>query len=271
MTSTDSDIAVTPPERPPPEQAGSLLGDIGNLFLAPGRLFADLPRWNRSGSALLVLMLLHVAYACALISTGVPDYEIGLAAQKAINRVPEPSPADDNADDINRKVTALEKGVTFNKLLTRILMIVGGPVSVLLRAAVVASLLFVIVALSGGAKPDFQLLAAIAVFAAYVEVPRMLVRLVLIAQLHALRVETSAAAFLDLHAGLLPYLVLRRLDPFVFWYWGLICLGVWKTGQLSGRSALITVAVLALLAAVVTAATVDLGDLADLEKLLEPK
>src|SRR5262249_46954153 len=117
MTSTDSGTAVTPPERSSTNQPGSLLGDIANLYLAPGRLFADLPRWNRSASALVVLMLLHVVFACALISTGVPDYEIGLAAQKEINRVPEPNPADDNADEINRQVTALEKGATFNKLL----------------------------------------------------------------------------------------------------------------------------------------------------------
>src|SRR5207253_1740522 len=120
MTSTDSGIAVTPPERSPADQPGSLLGDIGNLLLAPGRLLA------------------------------------------------------------------------------RVMLIVGGPLSVLFGVAVIASLLFVIVALRGGAKADFQLLAAVAVFAAYVEVPRMLVRLVLIAQLQTLRVETSAAALLDL-------------------------------------------------------------------------
>jgi hypothetical protein len=269
MASTDNDIAVTPPERPPAEQPGSLLGDIGNLFLAPGRLFADLPRWNRSALALLVLMFLHVVYACAVLSTGVPDYEIGVASQKAINRVPEPNPVDNNADEINRQVTALEKEAAFNQLLTRVRWVAGGPVHVLFSVALVASLLFVVVALRGGAKPDFQLLAAVAVFAAYVEVPRMLVRLVLIAQLQALRVETSAAALIDLRAGLVPFLLLRRLDPFEFWYWGLVCLGVWKTGQLSGRAALVTVALLALLAAALTAVTVDLNDLAEIQWKLE--
>jgi hypothetical protein len=264
MTSTDSDLAVPPLERPLTHLPGSLLGDIGNLFLAPGRLFADLPRCNRSAAALLVLMILHVVYACAVISTGVPDYEIDLGTQKAINLVPEPNPADDNADQIAAKVTALEKLGVFNKLLTRVLMVAGSPVSALLSVAVVASLLFVIVALRGGAKPDFRLLTAVAVFAAYVEVPRMLVRLVLIAQLQALRVETSAAALFDLRTGLLPFVLLRRLDPFVFWYWGLVGLGLWKTGQLSGRAALLAVVVLALLAAVLTAATLDLGDLAEI-------
>src|SRR5262249_17009180 len=125
-----------------------------------------------------------------------------------------------------------------------------------------ASLFFVIVALGGGAKPDFRLLAAVAVFAAYVEVPRLLVRLVLISQLQALRVETSAAAFFDLHAGLVPYLLLRRLDPCDFWYWGLVFLGVWKTGQISCRTAFLAVVVLALLAGALTAAAGDLPDLA---------
>jgi hypothetical protein len=264
MTSTDSDIAVPPLERPLTPSPGSLLGDIGNLFLAPGRLFADLPRCNRSASALLVLMILHAVFACAVLSTGVPDYQIDADTQKAINRVPEPNPVDDNADEIAGKITVLEKGAVFNKLLTRVVMVAGRPVWVLFSVAVVASLLFVVVAMGGGGKPDFRLLAAVAVFAAYVEVPRMLVRLVLIAQLQVLRVETSAAALFDLRTGLVPFLVLRRLDPFDFWYWGLVGLGLWKTGQLSGRGALLAAVVLALLAAVLTAAAFDLGDLAEI-------
>jgi hypothetical protein len=269
MTSTDSDNPVTPLERPSPHQPGSLLGDIANLFLAPGRLFADLPRWNRSASALLLLMFFHGAYACGVLSTGVPDYEIDAATQKDISRVPEPNPADENANEIAGKITALEKGATFNKMLTRVLKVAGGPVIVLLQVAVVASLLYVLVALRGGAKPDFRLLAAVVVFAAYVEVPGLLVRLALIAQLQTLRVETSAAALFDLHRGLVPFLLLRRLDPFVFWYWGLVALGAWKTGQLPAPSAVLAVVVLALLAAALTAVAVDLGDLAEINLALE--
>src|SRR5262249_37758529 len=164
-------------------------------------------RCNRSASALLVLMILHAVFAGAVLSTGVPDYQIDADTQKAINRVPEPNPVDDNADEIARKITALEKGAVFNKLLTRVVMVAGRPVWVLFSVAVVASLLFVVVAMGGGGKPDFRLLAAVAVFAAYVEVPRMLLRLALIAQLQALRVETSAAALFDLRTGLVPFLV----------------------------------------------------------------
>src|SRR5262245_5849934 len=98
MTSTDSDLAVPPLERPPSPSPGSLLGDIATLSLPPGRPFADLPRSTRAASALLVLMVLHAVYACAALSTGVPDYEIDAATQKAINRAPEPNPADDNTD-----------------------------------------------------------------------------------------------------------------------------------------------------------------------------
>ena len=90
----------------------------------------------------------------------------------------------------------------------------------------------------------------------------LLLRLFLISQLQVGRVETSAAAFVSApHVSLGLYLLLRRLDPFDVWYWALVGLGVWKTGQLSPRAALLTVVVLALLVAVLQAG-LDIPELA---------
>src|SRR5207247_980626 len=105
-------------------------------------------------------------------------------------------------------------------------------------------------------------LAGVAVFAAFVDVPKMLVRILLISQLQVSRVETSAAAFAaGPDVSLALYILLRRLDPFDIWYWFLIGLGLWKTGQLSGRASVVMACVLAVLAAVVQSAA-DFQELA---------
>src|SRR5262249_36260404 len=147
---------------------------------------------------------------------------------------------DENSAERARIVETLEKAAVFNKLFARIVLFVGAPLRLLLGVGVVASLLFLAVALWGSAHADFRQLGAIAVFASFVELPRLLVRLFLIVRLQALRVETSAAAFLpSTRAGLGAFLLLRRLDPFEAWYWVLVGLGLWKTGQMSGRRALV--------------------------------
>jgi hypothetical protein len=119
-----------------------------------------------------------------------------------------------------------------------------------LRVGMLSAFLFLIVALRGG-KPNFQVLLGVTTFASYVEVPRLIMQLVLTAQLHVSRVETSAAAFYSrAEVGLGNYLLLRRLDPFEVWYYVLVGLGLYHTGQLNRRWAIATVCVLALFAAV---------------------
>jgi hypothetical protein len=157
----------------------------------------------------------------------------------------------------------VEKGAIFQKQLTRVLLLAGGPLSLCLSVCVLSGSLFLVVALRGG-KPNYQVLLGVTTFAAYVEVPRLLMRLLLIGQLHVSRVETSAAAFVSRpEVGLFPYLVLRRVDPFEVWYYLLIGLGVYHAGQLRARSAAVVVGVLAFLAAILHM----IGDLQNLAEM----
>jgi hypothetical protein len=255
-------IANGPASSAPAElRPGNLFRDIARLYVHPAALFAALPRCNRSVAALLLLMAIHLLYAVALVSTGVPDYETDLATQKEISRTEAQLRGDENSEERTRTLDALDKGAVFTKLLTRVLLIAGGPVQLLAGVGVLAGILFVAGALWSGTKPDFQLLSAVAVFAAYAEVPKLLLRLLLISQLQVARVETSAAAFVaapQVSLGL--YLFLRRLDPFDLWYWALVALGLWKTGQFRSRLAVTLVAVLALLAGLAQ----SLGDVGEL-------
>jgi hypothetical protein len=229
---------------------GGLLADLVRLFVSPGALFAHLPRCNRSGGALLVLVLANLLYAALLLSTGWPDYEIAAQAQKDISRTDEQLKGDENSEERTRAVEALEKKAEFDKLFRRVLLIVGKPLWLLLGIATVASALFLAVALGGAAKADFRQLWGIVVFASCVELLRLPLVLFLVMRLRAVRVETSLAALLTGPArgpaGFLQMLLLRRFDPFEVWFWALVGLGLWKTGQMTGRRAVVVTVLLAL-------------------------
>jgi hypothetical protein len=253
------------------ERTGGLLTDMVRLFSNPGVLFANLPLVNRAGGALLVLMLAHVAAAALILSTGVPDYEISARAEKESTRAAEQLKGDDNSEELARVLDNLDKKAVFDKLFARVKWLVGGPVGLLLGIAVVTSLLFLAVALGGAAKADFRLLWGLVVFASLVELPRLLVRVILVAGVHATRVETSLAAFLPgPRAGLGAFLLLRRFDPFEAWYWVLVGLGLWKSGQMSGRRALVVTLVLALLTTLVLGC-LDVGNFAEYRAPVKPE
>jgi hypothetical protein len=226
-------------------------------------LFRELPRANRVASALLLLMALHALYGVGLISTGVLDYEIDAHSQKEISQVRQHPPGKEDAAKFTTALDAVGKGAIFQKQLMRVLLVAGGPIWLCLSVCVLSGCLFLVVALRGG-KPNYQVLLSVTTFAAYVEVPRLLMRLLLIAQLHVSRVETSAAAFVSRpEVGLAPYLLLRRLDPFEVWYYLLVGLGVYHVGQLKPRSAAVVACVLAFLAAILNM----VGDLQNLAEM----
>src|SRR5262249_31587539 len=109
----------------------------------------------------------------------------------------------------------------------------------------IAGFLFVAVALSGG-KPKMALLTGIVAFASLVQIPQDAVKLYLTSRTQHSRVETSAAAFPGSLGGkdgvsLADYILLRRLNPFDFWFWWLVYLGARKGARMSFRGAAISV------------------------------
>jgi hypothetical protein len=242
-------VSPAPVDAPSHATPGNLARDIFALFVRPASLFRELPRTNRVAGALLLLMSVHALYGLGLISTGVLDYEIDVDTQGEISRIRQHPPAKESAEKFTAALDAVEKGAIFKKQLTRVLVLAGGPLQVCVDACVLAGCLFLIVALRGG-KPNFRVLLGVTTFAAFVEVPRLLMRLFLTTQLQVSRVETSAAVFASRpEVGLGPYLLLRRLDPFEVWYYLLVGFGVVFAGQLKPRAAAVAVFVLALLAA----------------------
>jgi hypothetical protein len=243
-------LTSAPLEEATSKQTGSLAQDIFAVFFRPTTLFRELPRTNRVASALILLMVLYALYGLGLYATGVLNYEIDVQTQTQISGLRQHPPAKDDAAKFTAALETIEKGSVFQKELSRVLLLAGGPVQLCLSVGVLSALLFLVVALRGS-KPNFQVLLGVTTFASYVEVPRLLMQLVLTAQLHVSRVETSAAAFFSrADVGLGNYLLLRRLDPFEVWYYVLVGLGLYHTGQLKRRWAIVTACLLALLAAV---------------------
>src|SRR5262245_28531413 len=111
-TSVGSEQAL---ERPAPQPAapGSLAADLFGLYVRPSVLFARLPRWNRSASALLLLLLLHALFGLALVATGVLDYEIDVRTQRVLGRQADLPPTDAAADELNRTLDGIDKGAVF--------------------------------------------------------------------------------------------------------------------------------------------------------------
>ncbi|MFL5242573.1 MAG: YIP1 family protein [Gemmataceae bacterium] len=251
---TETEPAGTP-------MSGSLAGDILSLYVRPSVLFAELPRCNRAMGAFLILLACILLYGYAVISTGVLDYEIDRQTQKEISQIRQHSETEEGNEKMANLVDSAEKGGIFRQKMARVSLMVGGPLYLLISLSLLSGVLFMAIALRGG-KPNYQLLFGISVFAALVEIPSMMVRVLLISQLHISRVETSAAAFInDPAAGLGAYLVLRRLDPFAVWFYVLVGMGLYYSGQMSRRGALIATCLVAVLAALIHGAT-DIPELA---------
>ena len=227
----------------------TLASDLVALYVRPGSLFERLHRQNRSGAVLMLLILTHIVYGLAVVSTGVLDYDVAWRAEQQISQYVLRQEGADDEDVVTETVESFEKGAIFNQLVGRILLVIQGPIGLLLGIGILSGVLFVIVALFGS-KADLQLLTGIVVFSACVDVPRLLLRLLLISQLQVMRVETSLAALAaSPEVGLPVYVALRRLDPFVLWFWMLVGTGLWRARLLSGRASAVIVCILAVLAA----------------------
>jgi hypothetical protein len=241
--------------------------DLARLFLCPGALFARLPQHNPYPSALLLLVLLHVLFGSAVLSTGLVDYDIDRRARHDFARVAHHLEVDLPDQWADSSLKAVQQRAGFEKLLARLGWLLGGPLCLGAGVAFTAAFLFVVVAL-GGRKPDLPLLAGVITFASFAEAARLLVVLFLVWQRQTLRVDLSAAVCAGgQDVGLPAYLLLRCLDPFALWYWALLGIGLWKTGQADGITACRAVLVLAALT-VLGHVVLDLFTLTDLGRWL---
>lgn len=227
-----------------PDGPRGLWEDFLYLAWCPSALFARLPIQNRFASAMLVIMLLHVLGALAIVGTGVYDYEIEVATERQIAQA-RVTYEGEEGQQLESALQSLEKGAIFAKSLQRVLLVCDGPLRLTVTVTVFTAILFVFAAVASG-KPNPPLLSGVVAYAWAVELARLALRVCLIARLGVSRVETSAAALLQPDpSNFLRYLLLRRLDPFDLWFWILIAMGLYHSGQMSKRAAWTSVVLLA--------------------------
>lgn len=269
MSSNEQVLAMSSPPTVAPARPQNLLDDIAAVFVSPGPLFDEITVRNRGARALIVLVALQFCYAWAVMKTGIIDYEIDVATQAEVSRMMRDQGRSENEQQLNAQIDGVEKWSGFKKMLKKLDVLFGTPAQTIVKVNLIAGVFFAAIALSGG-KPKFDQLASVAIYASFVELPRMLLKLYLITTVDRLRVETSVAALFSAGEGidLWSYLLLRRLDPFDIWFWALVGYGVWKIGQAKPRLAASVTVMLAIIYSG-SAIGVDIVDYAEMPQRQE--
>jgi hypothetical protein len=249
-----------------PAPGANVLHDIALTFVDPTRVFFNLPRVNRSTTALVIMLAVQALLGWMLVATGVYAYEVKRAAARAAMAHIKAHEGDDDPNVAIEAADAIEKGSEFQVTVYRLTALAGRPLWTLCVVGLVGGFLFVAVALSGG-KPKMPLLTGIVIFASLVQIPHAAVKLYLTGVTKHTRVETSAAAFpKELGpngASLSEYIMLRRLNPFDVWFWALVWLGARKAARMTVRGSTITVGLM-VLCDVVFQSGLDYAELANM-------
>ncbi len=222
--------------------------DIPVALLAPRRVFArveDVAVWRWP---LLILLATVTLIGYATVQTGLIDRQIDARVRDRLAQI------DSEQHDV-LELSALHdmyeqerKKGEFEKLLARIQVIVAEPAKALACILLIAALLYGVVALTGR-KPEWHTLLTVCVFAAFIDVLRLLMTLGLRLRYGTLEADTSLALlarFLAETDGADPMTVaalsglLSALDPFRVWFWLAVIVGLSATTQLRGWRAWLT-------------------------------
>ncbi len=224
------------------------LRDIPLVLVTPRRVFArveDVPAW---GWPLLTLLVLVTVIGYAKVQTGLIDREVDRAVQDRIAELDRAQRDIVERSKLREQYEQVRKQGEFEKLLTRMRVIVAEPGSALATALLVAAVLYGATALTGR-KPEWHTLLTICVLAGFIDALRLLVGLALMLQYRSLEVDTSLALLVrllvpaeDVSPRTLAAAsgLLTALDPFRIWYWLVAIVGLSVTSQLPGWRAWLT-------------------------------
>ena len=231
--------------------------DIPLALLAPGKLFARVEDVATYKWSLLILLTAVTLIGYATVQTGLISREVDRRVGQRIARI-ESQQRDIVERSALRKMYEKEyKKGAFEQLLARIQVIVAEPAKALAAVLLVAAGLYGVVALTGK-KPEWHTLLCICVYAGFIDLLRLLVRLGLMLHFRTLEVDTSLSLLAPLLAGsegvdpkALAALAggLSALDPFRLWFWLVVIVGLKATAQLRGWRAWVTCTICWLVAA----------------------
>jgi hypothetical protein len=214
------------------------------LVLArPGKLFARVEDAPFYGWALVAILVLVSLLGFLEVRTGLIDRSIDQRTEEALATLENNQGHLVDRIELRDRMEVIRKGGEFNKMLARLGVVVFTPARFLVSWLLIASLLYVMVAMTGR-KPEYHTLLAICVFAGMVEFLGCIVRLGMVVAYRTTFVDTSLAMLAPVG---MPT-PLAGIDPFSIWFWVLVGIGLTVTRQLSRRVAIGSCLTMALLA-----------------------
>jgi hypothetical protein len=216
--------------------------DIPLALFAPRRVFYRVEDVGAYGWPLVALLAFVTLIGYAMIQTGLIDRAVDQRVRERIATIEREQHDVVDRASLREMYAEQEKLGTFEKLMTRIWVVVAEPGRLLVSVLVIAAILYGMVALTGS-KPEWNTLLTICVFAGFADALRLVMRLILMLSYGTLAVDTSLsplARTLTTGEGWTPAAKvalaggLAALDPFVIWFWLMVLVGLSATQQLRG-------------------------------------
>ncbi len=253
-SSVAMDIAVTPETLVEPGREPLRLRHAMMVFTSPRTLFARVEDTGTYGLALATLLSLVLLVGYAQIKTGLVDRVVDQQTEAQLAALEETQGQLVDRLELRDRMETIRKQGVFNKEITRLQAIVAMPVYFLASFMLIASVLYAAVALTGR-KPEYHTLLAICVYAGFIELAAYALQLGMMLYYRTLAVDTSLGMLVP--PGEPSWL--SAIDPFRFWFWVLVAIGVAVTHQLGRRMAIASCVLMCLVATGVRVALSMIG------------
>ncbi len=216
------------------ESGGVGLRHIPLIFVRPSAAFSRMEDTGAYGKALVVLLALAILVGYAQVQTGLIDRVVDQQTEQQLAELEKAQYGVVDKLELKDAMDAVRKGGQFMRMVQRLAAVVFAPTYLLVSSLIIASILYASVALIGR-KPEWHTLMSICVYAAFVDLAAMTLRLFMMLTYRTLDLDTS----LRLLAEPGKPTVLAGIDPFRIWFWVLILMGLLITRQLSRRAAFV--------------------------------
>lgn len=224
------------------------------VFVSPRALFERVEDTGAYGWSLVTLVGLVLLLGYAEVQTGLTDRVVDQRTEKALADLEQAQGHLVDRIELKEQMDSLRQRGEFDKMLSRMGVIVFTPLWLLASFMLIASALYAAVALTGR-KPEYHTLMSICVYGGFVVLFGRIVRLAMVIFYRTADMDTSLG-MMSVAGEPSP---LSAVDPFRIWFWVLAAMGLVVTRQLGKRMAVATCLVMALVAAGVRVAMAYAG------------
>lgn len=221
------------------------IGDAPWVLVAPRALFSRVQETTAYGWTLVVLVGLVTLIGYAQMQTGLIDRVVDFQTQQSLAQTEKTQAGLISRIELSEKMEQIREQGQFTKLLTRLGAMVFTPVYMLASFLVISAILYAAVALTGR-TPQYHILMAICVYAGFIELVGLVLRLAMMIYYRTIAVDTSLGMLVSPEKSPALFVVLSAINPFQLWFWGLIGIGLVVTDQLKRRGAAVWCSILCL-------------------------